>query len=717
MEINSEKICKECFEKTRIEYKYQDGFFGPKMKSINHLEVGRSKIISNPITIMLEFLYVIYKKIRDAYHRFIHWLFPRRDRIFGEHMNSRLVGNLKYAHRTELDQPIHHMRVEFWARTRWLQWRKLSEGYSDYNGSFELPFDLRTARSWKIKKLQFEISQVTHSYYKEGLYNPIFQRFKIIEIPKGDLIGMSYNLRTIRLFLWEYRTDAIVPRVVIKDFDQDAPQYYSDGRKDALIQQILPIDLTKIKHLEQIKLAPETISLQEIQEDYPENLTRCIEKKLPGYTRGDEWFGKRMMNGMNRGYFDPDPEEPGYYWIRYFGVCNYPHNREYALPNTEIKFQLHDDGLPLPVEIHLTGPLNAYNHDPWQKHVFTTKSGDQWLYAKRIARVNGVFCTEVDEHFAGTHLNTEQYAIAAYRNLRLNPLAELLLPHLKEVALINHSADKMLLQEYIPSATAITYTGLQLRNRDIMGVLDWKGWKPMEVLSEKHSVAKAESLFWEIVCDYVDWFFEKYIDDIKKYWFEIYRFSEDLLEHAVPVFLSNVNLDTLTQEERQLAVTRLEYYSGQYGFDINQKRQFRNGELKVISALTESPVFKSSDLEGLKQACSYMIMTATFMHAWINEHQYDDIGELLYSCGGLRFGDKPEGVLAPESDLSISPDLTRSTQMLFFTNFLSRTEYGFITRNEEDDINPEYRDRLEKYRMEFDALGVNIDNIESRTNI
>src|SRR5690606_22136503 len=107
-------------------------------------------------------------------------------------------------------------------------------------------------------------------------------------------------LRTIRLFLWEYRTDAMVPRVVIKDFDQDAPQYYSTGRVDALIQQILPIDLTKIKHLEQIKLAPETISIQEIQEDYPENLTRCIEKKLPGYTRGDEWFGKRMMNGMNR---------------------------------------------------------------------------------------------------------------------------------------------------------------------------------------------------------------------------------------------------------------------------------------------------------------------------------------------------------------------------------------------------------------------------------
>ena len=34
----------------------------------------------------------------------------------------------------------------------------------------------------------------------------------------------------------------------------------------------------------------------------------------------------------------------------------------------------------------------------------------------------------MEEHFPGTHLNTEQYAVAAYRNLRLNPVAGLLLP-------------------------------------------------------------------------------------------------------------------------------------------------------------------------------------------------------------------------------------------------------------------------------------------------
>ena len=107
----------------------------------------------------------------------------------------------------------------------------------------------------------------------------------------------------------------------------------------------------------------------------------------------------------------------------------------------------------------------------------------------------------------------------------------------------------------------------------------------------------------------------------------------------------------------------------------------------------------------------------TNQHTWINEHQYDDLGEVRYSSGGLRFGDAPSGIMAPESDNGIAPDLTRSTQMLFFTNLLSRTEYGFITRNEERDVNPLLirllQDRVEAFRR----LGVEVDAIESRTNI
>jgi hypothetical protein len=123
------------------------------------------------------------------------------------------------------------------------------------------------------------------------------------------------------------------------------------------------------------------------------------------------------------------------------------------------------------------------------------------------------------------------------------------------------------------------------------------------------------------------------------------------------------------------------------------------------------------DWQNLKDVCRYAIMQATYMHSWINEHQYDDLGEVRYSSGGLRFGDGLSGIMAPESDNGIAPDLTRSTQMLFFTNLLSRTEYGFITRNEERDVNPLLIRLLQDRREAFADLGVEIDAIESRTNI
>jgi hypothetical protein len=74
-------------------------------------------------------------------------------------------------------------------------------------------------------------------------------------------------------------------------------------------------------------------------------------------------------------------------------------------------------------------------------------------------------------------------------------------------------------------------------------------------------------------------------------------------------------------------------------------------------------------------------------------------------------------VIAPESDLGIAPDLTRSTVMMWFSNFLSRTEYGFITRNEENDIDPFFSKMLLDRKDLFAKWGVDVNNIESRTNI
>jgi hypothetical protein len=715
------KIIKECQAQTKIEYPYKGSFFTPRFKSINHIEVGRSKIISNPITILIELGYVLFKDLRNWINASIKALFPRRQQLVGKKLTSTLKGRITFApEKSKVPPPIHHMRVEFWARTWLLQWRKLGTDLTDDQGYYAIKFDPKAARSFINLSLRVEAYQTTHVYFKDGKAHPHYSLFHHEIIRKDDLRAESYMLETMRLHLWEYRTDYPTPRVVIKDREKDAPQYYSQARQDALAQQFIPYELTKAKHLEMLEMDAAKLTLDYIQQDYPINLSRCIERRLPGYTRSDSYFGNRQMNGMNRAAFWPDPEEKGSYWVKYFGSCQYETNQEFAFPDAEIKFSLDGEGLPSPSQIILTGPLTAYERDPWQKRSFTPADGESWNQAKRVARVSGSLCTEVDDHFTGTHLNTEQYAIAAYRNLRLNPVANLLLPHLKEVVLINHTADKLLLKEFLPISTALTSEGLKQRTKDILGMQDWKGFEPMKAISTAHEAAASDELFWKITKTYVEEFIDSHLEDIKTYWLEVYCFSQDLVTHSVPVFLSEADWEKMSPELKKHNLDRLHYYEYKYSFKPKLPRNTINGQLKAVSPITSQKnglEVSLEDIQNLKESCTYMIFTATYLHTWINEHQYDELGELEYNGLGLRYGKGEYGIMAPESDLGIAPGLEAATKMLWFVNLLSRTEFGFITRNEEGDVNPAFSKLLMDHKEEFLRLGVEVENIESRTNI
>jgi hypothetical protein len=715
-----DKIVKECKQQAKIVYTDKGQFFNPKLKSINHLEVGNSKIINNWLTILIEYIYSYYVNIKNAIKSWWQKLTPRKDKIYGTKKDISIVGRITFGTKQDITTPIHNRGLELWVRTRFFQWRKLSAGRTDRDGYFELPFDFLATKSWWNRaNLRFEIYEMTGLETVEGKLQPNKCLFKTILIPKSDLIGLSYSLGTIQLFFWEYREDTTIPRVAIKDHDEDAPEYYTEGRTVSMSEQFIPVEITKRKHLLQIKREPESINLDSIQSDYPENLTVTIEKRLPGYTRGDDWFGERFMNGMSMATFVPDTENSAHYWIKFFGAGLYEVNEEYAFPTAKIKFKLKEDGLPLPLEIRLIGPLNAINKDPYQEHVYTPEDGDKWLQAKRAARVTSGLCGEIDQHFAGTHLNTEQYAIAVHRNLRLNPVARLLMPHVKEVSLIDHSADKLLINDYLPKATALTTKSLLKRAEELLGFQDWKGWRPMKPISEAHTYAKAESLFWNVLREWVDLFFNENELEIKKHWYEIYRFNQDLLKHSVPLYSSTIDWDALSDKEKDFQKERIDYLSHQYRINLNDPREKINNKVKAISPITFSEDFdpNSNDLQNLKDLCCFVIMTASFLHTWINEHQYDDIGEVKYACLGLRFGEMESGIMAPESDTRIAPDLTISTQMMWFSNFLSRTEYGFIVKNEDGDMDPRFIRMLLDKQEEFRKYDVEIDQIESRTNI
>src|SRR5436190_10742326 len=98
---DAQHVCEECLKKTRIGYDDDGSFFTPHLRSINYLEVGRSAIISNPITILLEKLYVWYARFLAFLKMLAAKLFPRRNKIYGTVMDSSIVGNISFAKKAD----------------------------------------------------------------------------------------------------------------------------------------------------------------------------------------------------------------------------------------------------------------------------------------------------------------------------------------------------------------------------------------------------------------------------------------------------------------------------------------------------------------------------------------------------------------------------------------------------------------------------------------
>ncbi len=725
-EDNLKEVCQKCLEKTYSSHSQKRKFHPPRLKNFNSLEINNSRTHQGFLARIGIFCVELYSGWLRFYRKVHKRIFPRRNKIYGNPNPNHLVtGHLTFGSRVEdVDNPVFNMHLELWARTYWGGYRKLSQGKSDREGKFKLPYDLYYVHRFYMARVWVAIYQTGYCHFtKSDLHVPEFTEFKRVSISKGDLVGIEYCCRQIQLLYWEYRKDTPLPRVIIKDHDKDAPDKYSTGYNEAFAKKIVPIELIKLKHIMMIRLN-QGLTYQQIVEDYPKNLTVCIEEKFPRLTRGDNWFGQRMMNGMYACDFDRDPKNPDLYWVHHHWRSYEKTYHHYAMPDVDIWFKLKDDGLPVPVKIRLTGPLTAQEKNEKQKRTFTPADGEKWLAAKRVSRVSAALNTELTHHFAGTHINSEQYAIACFRNLRLNPISGLLKSFLRSVVLVNHTADRILVGNgYITSACALTPKGIDQVVYKALGTLDWKSYQPMQPISKAHTYAKASNLFWDIVYEFVSNFVNTPANkkQILEHWFEIYCFSEDLVNHSVPFFLCNYLQNALLDSKGKIKMNgSSDWYNHHHRTDLNNDRPEVNGIKKAVSRITdkkEGSEVTGKDLDQLKQACTYIIYQTTFGHTWSNSKQYDDIGEVLYCSLGLRFGNGKDGVMGPESDYSIAPDLTRSTQMMWWSNVLSRAEHGFIMANEDGDVPLDLRERLEKYRQAFADLGLDIDIIQSRVNI
>lgn len=626
--------------------------------------------------------------------------------------DHRVVGTIvfEYDDHEGNPLPIHNLYLELWDRDTTNPDDFLGQTVTDHKGNFEIWYDPKDAGINDLPDLDLRVYELRHKFDKLG---NVKNRRKLIYAITGDdnVTSQTYDFGLCRIPMWEYDPNGLTPRVMIAD-EGNAPESYGPGRSLVMVKVMAEIELKKRKHIVEAKHGIRNWDIDAIQKDYPENLTRILEEKQPGYSRSDEFFGDMMLNGMASNVMDRDPKNPERYWVHYHWN-SYEQDGIYAMPNIDI--YLVDKGksvVPVEIIVWLRDKGVTEANAPLTKHVVTNADGDKWEQAKRIARVSATLAAELSNHLSQTHLNGEQYAIASRRNLRLNPVRHLIFPHVKEVSLINHSANTLLLGPtgYITRATGFTEDSIGEYIQQVVATLDWKGWKPRRVICEDHIFAKASQLYWKVLGEYVDWFFNTYDEDIREHWFEVKKFSDTLVANSTDFFLCGYlrgHVEPIETEE--------------YWFDWNERMKLSidrpeiNGRKKSISTITHSKEADEEGIANLKQVCRYVIQHTTFMHWWSNSKQYDEGGELRFSGLGLRYGDN--GIFSPEDDDSIMPPPNDATMQLWISYMLSHTNFGFLLKNEERDIHPEFIELLKVYKDEFEAVGVDISKIPSRTNI
>lgn len=599
--------------------------------------------------------------------------------------------------------PLHHVRVELWDRDPGSRDDLLGVAETDLDGRFEVRYDPRDAGPGDDPDLELRALVPQHTWGPDGRADDRWERVFSLRGP-DDCTDDLHDFGDVRVPWWEYDPARAIPRLLVPAHAHP-PESYAPGRTVAMFRAVDPIELQKRKHLARIALG-DAPTLDAIQADYPPSRTTLAEAERPGSSRSAAWFGDRLLNGFFSTVLDRDwdaPEDPDA--LRVVHPWNaYEQDGEHCFPSVDIRLRRSENGV-VPTRITLgfrargaTAPMS-----PVTRVEVTPEDGPRWRAALRFARVSATFEAELSNHLAQCHLNMEQYALAARRNLRRSPLRALLLPHLREVAVVNHAADGFLLghEGYVTRAGPLTPRGVEARLLHAMGGFDWKGFVPQPPVCPSHRAARAAALFWELVGEHVDAYLAEHRAAIAASWPELRRMSDDLVAHAVPRFACAF--------VRQRVAGRPAPF-----FQRAERPDYEALDGPAVSPLTTRDAPVDEDWAHLAQLCRYVIFFATFRHAWANNLQWDDGGEVRYANLALRWTDADP--LAGDDDAML-PTPAESTEMLWISWLLSKTSYGALVADEDRDVHPRLVRLVRARRDDFAALGLDVDHVAARINI
>jgi hypothetical protein len=616
---------------------------------------------------------------------------------------SKVKGKLVFS---DSNKPLHNIQLELWDRDIGTPGDYLGTGITDYNGQFTIYYDPASAGLLDLPDLELRLLDNRIHFDKE---NQPVSTYRIAYIIKGpdNVKQKEYDFGTCTIPYWLYKPDSHFARLFFSELE-GTPDDYSVGRTLAGYDAASGLVPIKAKHVITNTLHPDQPSLPEIQAAYPPNLTMKLDQKTPGYSRSDEYFVDRIINGMNPCLLKRNKSNPNLFKTAFIWN-DYEKDDDHDLNNVEVFFELKGDKLvATAITVQSRYPDSYAPHSLLKAPVtFTPKDGDKWSQAKRIFRTNSFFAAEMIEHYIKAHLQMEQYTISAFRNLRKNPVRLILSPHVKSLVNINQRADEVLVSPTIGLVTTngpLTPASVVQICKESMATYDWKGWKPRQPLCESHTFAKIANLYWQVLTEYLDIFFEEYKEEIVKEWVEIRRLSDDIVEHSV-AYEPHIPCGSAPDSD-------YDWYDYNELDKPDIPRVTINGKVKATRPITNSDQPNETDIQNLKEFCRYVVFILTFWHSWVNDAQANEGGELFYSSLALR-----NGSFGREDDPNIAPNILESTNLIYMVNVLTAIKYGYILKNEDDDIPEELRTTLASYKDKFASLNYDIGNIRALINV
>lgn len=625
----------------------------------------------------------------------------RARRLYARRLKTRpqacaLTGRLVFSEwRPGYDpaRPIHNISVELWRRNLFLWDRYLGRARTNVTGDFVFNCPLTEA---KKRALYIQLRRPDFVYNAPGIPRRQARTALHIQLPKKKerriIIRDSrkaFSVGLLRAPFWEYDPESSpVPRARTGLGPAGAfPDNFSRGRRRIGYATLAPVAWLRFKLLLGLR------GVASIQACYPRPPTVAMEKIKEGSSVADEIFVDRALNGFNACLLQKTAN--GELFAR-FSWRDIDRNGNFYAADTTAYFRKKKGTLQVD-RITIENPDRILGRvpEPTKIEVFRPDDGELWKRAKHMFRVNYTFCGQVHTHLTRAHLNVEQYALAAFRNLRLNPVARLLAPHLRGVVTINTQASRGLLGEYgfVVHGSPISLRGAEQEIVRSMGTLDWYDWSPRRPVYDGHRYAKLAAIYWDVLRQYIDKFFATNHTTIVRHWAEVEMFSHELSANSVPFQRSA---------------------SSWYDWnEINTKDDLRievDGRPRAVSRLNLSGRADAMGMRNLKKICAYVIYHATFFHTWANDEQIFDGGEAAYASMGVRKNIIHEGLADALSPADVNTQL-------FFVHFLTGIRYGYIVKNEDGDIHPDLIARLEERSAEFNALGFDPASLRARINV